>query len=799
MKRTYKSFMKSAHCISVIILFGILMTGSGKIIAQTGNKYPEIIQSTYYDAITLYFADHGYKAYPVYIGPGTVSVKIKTVVSEPAKSNSKKSSGAPTGANPGFGASATPASVATSSTPDSFTTKDSTFRLYKIIESATGKVILDSCTSGNLLTILNQNMFTSPAEQESFTDSVLARNSGTRGESHTDIMAAYAANTYLDSINKHVELKGFSPSSMLLNAYDDRIKENYSFKGGAIPSVTTLAEGLANFYIERVNQEINDAFFIHLQDELQKYPELKILFPKTLESLNKIEITKYNTSLNAIKSAYTEDIKNLLSNVSQLATLKKYQDLIKDHPELTLLFATCDMIDMINKNIVPAEILYEISNSDYITRTDTNNYNSSIRMAALVSNSLRDIKINDENKNEAQWVNQEKINYLKNNRALFRIFMGLLAQNAGNIIFESKQKVPFSLQQELFDKRDDVLAGQYIVYNFISTTNKIKDEIDAITGIQAKTHKKSDYVTAYIGVANEMIGFSETCLDILPANTSTLHVRNEVKKIKTEYIPVMQEANKILVKIEDKEYSTALYEADTLVNKLLVIKEGDLQRTVSATSTKSFKNGVSAQVNSLKGVNKSFLDYGLFIASVASAQTADDVKNAISVFALPKGSSRIKKEHNFSVGLNSYVGIYGSWNNQYPNVKMPKNETGITAPLGLSLNIGHIGKKRPGSLTLYGGIIDIGAVFTYKTSSDSTIKSEIQLSQIFSPSVGIIYGFPIIKKYNIPLSIGVSSQWGPRLQKVGEAGNSVLPLLAQRYNVFIAVDIPIVNFHVSKK
>ncbi|MDB4923254.1 hypothetical protein [Mucilaginibacter sp.] len=168
-------------------------------------------------------------------------------------------------------------------------------------------------------------------------------------------------------------------------------------------------------------------------------------------------------------------------------------------------------------------------------------------------------------------------------------------------------------------------------------------------------------------------------------------------------------------------------------------------------------------------VRENFRKYGLFIASVAEAKTPNDVKDAISAFALPKGSSRIKKETASSFGINSYVGIYHTWNKDYTAAQIPAEETGLTAPIGFSYNRGHF---LGGSLTAYAEVLDIGAIFSYKLTSGNNLKSDIQLGLVFSPSLGLIYGLPILNKYNIPLSLGANMQWGPRLKGVSDAGNS---------------------------
>lgn len=788
---------KQNHLIYLILTGTLFFSFTRTINGQSKKEKPEIIQSTFYDAINLYFAIKNYSAYPVYLG----SRRKSELTENPVPANKP---------NPGFGN----IEATTTPSPQAAAPIDTVFRYYRLVESMTGKTLLDSfkCTDDAALKALmdRQYKFASNDDQQNFVDSVLARNAGMRGAAHADIIIAYKANTYILQNGKYSMSGQLDPKQPL--AYNQP-SSTLNLEGGALPSLnaTRLVEGLADFYIDRVNDELNDAFFIQLQNALNKKPELGIIFPQTLKSLNTIEITKYNASLNAIKLAYTNDMKEILANLTMLATLKKYQDLISQYPELTILFASCDMIDMINKQKAPAEILYQVSTADYITKIKSNNYSSSILLAALISGSLRDIRINDENKNEAGWIDQDKLNYLKNNKDVFALFMGLFAQNAANINFTEGGSM-FSVKDQLITNKDKVLAGQYIVYNFNTTVKKIKDNTDRISGLRNGTNKSSDYISGYLAIVNNLLDFSEQCLDVLPTSAETQKIRIELKKVQKDYLPMVKQANTILSDIEAKEYCTALYQSDTLLIQILShlkMKNDSFivsnNKKTAGESDKTRKKVMAAENvllkkenDSIRDLKEDFIKYGMFIATIATAKTSEDVKDAISAFALPKGSSRIKKENRFSVGLNSYVGVSYALNSSYGTTKLPDAEWVITAPMGLAINI--LGDcKWNSSLTLYAGIIDIGAAFTYKINSDSTIKSDIQLKQIFSPSVGLVYGFPVIKKYNIPLSIGISSQWGPTLHKVAENGNSVLPMMAQRTNFFIAVDIPIVNFHVSRK
>ena len=60
--------------------------------------------------------------------------------------------------------------------------------------------------------------------------------------------------------------------------------------------------------------------------------------------------------------------------------------------------------------------------------------------------------------------------------------------------------------------------------------------------------------------------------------------------------------------------------------------------------------------------------YGSFMAAMVLSKSSSDVENTIEAFALPAGSSRIKRESVFNVALNGYAGLYYG-HEQIPGIK----------------------------------------------------------------------------------------------------------------------------------
>jgi hypothetical protein len=207
------------------------------------------------------------------------------------------------------------------------------------------------------------------------------------------------------------------------------------------------------------------------------------------------------------------------------------------------------------------------------------------------------------------------------------------------------------------------------------------------------------------------------------------------------------------------------------------------------------------------------LKYANFMAAVAEANTPDEMERAIEAFALPPGSSRMKKQPGqFAVALNAYTGLAGGWE-VLDGASKVQNFGSVAAPLGLSLSWG-LGKRHPvtkvdtlksgkvkikvreyGSLGLFVPIIDVGAVTAYRfNDANAQNLPELTWSNILSPGLYLTYHLP--RKW--PIAFGVGGQLGPGLRKVTESGLEV-DRSGFRYGAFVAVDIPITYFYLNNR
>ncbi|RYY62544.1 MAG: hypothetical protein EOO05_02390 [Chitinophagaceae bacterium] len=699
--------------------------------------------SVFYDAIEIYYIIQGYSVYPELLEDAAVEPDTLPTG---------------TGANPGLGLNIRNRDAMTFTGVQSlhgpqgdgaFASLDEpgypdnhvvTGR-FRLRECVTQKIVADDVT-GNLAEILEPYLV------------------------KPDVRQALLNRILLNYPGVSLDNPAFTPgvlSSATLDA-------TFSLEGGA--NLTTMVlQGMTDWAIEAVNREIQEAVFIKLKNALQRIPEMGILFPQSLETLAGIEITNYNNSLTAFKRSFSEDMSNLAGNFTALSTLPKYAAILQKYPLTCLLFMGADLFQKLKSgNESPAEMIHGIGSSTYLAATGDGTTRSLIRLSVIMSDAFRDLRTSDglELRKKSGWLRKEKLTILTDNPAVYAIFIQLLNSRMSGITLFSQ---PVS---GLLDN-GNTLAGAAV--NIIRRSLEFQRSIIAIRAMDSTTSFQ-DRAQEYVNVCGKFLDFAMVAFDLMPTNQTVLDMRDLVDGIKEKGLPLLQASADVAVRVRSKDYSGAVYAVDTMVSIL--------RRAIDPGAT-----------DSMTRLHSNLLHYGLFIANVAEAKTAGDVKSAINSIALPKGSSRIKKESDFSWGINAYAGFTSAWNKQYPDVNLRRRENTVFVPFGFNFNKGHF---LSGSLSLHAGLLDLGAIFTYRVNnSTNDLESDIRLEQVFSPSVSLVYGLPIIRQYNVPLSIGAGWQWGPRLRKVDDQnGNSVLPFMTRRFQVFAAVDLPVINFHVSR-
>ena len=178
-------------------------------------------------------------------------------------------------------------------------------------------------------------------------------------------------------------------------------------------------------------------------------------------------------------------------------------------------------------------------------------------------------------------------------------------------------------------------------------------------------------------------------------------------------------------------------------------------------------------------------EYYQLFAAISEAENGKEVEALLETYALPSGSSRIKKVTNFNIALNAYVG--GFFARSKTEGTGFSNRYGLTAPIGFTISHGF---NKGGSLSLLAGVFDIGGVIKYKLDNEGAYQQDVNLVGLISPSAHLAYGLP----FYLPLSVGAGCQW---TTPTTAANNNIN--LKPHFNLFVAIDIPLFNLTAVRK
>jgi hypothetical protein len=669
------------------------------------------------------------------------------------------------------------------------------------------------------------------------------------------IIDAYRDNPFLnDSVKQWMSIEIAGKHSLI--PIDFKNLENSSLGG---LDVTNFADGLAKFLVSRTKEELNVAFFSKFKDILEdpKYADFKVLFPASYELLDAIgdEIYNYNRYLINLREAFKTDIKVIDENFPGI--IPNHKEFFDENFEYAVALKSASYITTsVKSKMHPGDIIakYDLDNlkkdpqdNEYYCK----NLSGAIQTLQLISESIRDTAETD----PRYWVSFDQLKKLVNDKEAFRIFLGLVYQKAktedNGIEFENGKS---------FIQQMDLLAENYEEYypaykNYILNFAKKTDAVTNLIKNYSKPANDSIAVETYaIYIKNtiDLISYATEISD-LPYFRDFLTIEKvEFKK----YAKVIDKTADLAIDLNRSNYSSAINNTITIYN---LVRTNPLEKTTIAAKEKTKKQKERKKDRAIKQYNKSIstlaeqtgmdrdevknelvkesvftvevhkkideitnqqaqedslnnakelisklAQYGTFMANVSTAKNSDDVKVAIEAVALPSGSSRIKRESQFNVSLNAYVGLFTG----YEAIKGVKdtfelNSYGLTAPVGIAVSYSpQLGNKH-WSYSLFASIIDIGAVaaFRFKDIDVAQVPS-IQLKDIVSPGIFLSVGIP-----RSPISLNLGVQTGPNLRNVyvddpnnpEQQINKYQDNVYVRYSASIVVDIPVLNFYTKSK
>lgn len=519
--------------------------------------------------------------------------------------------------------------------------------------------------------------------------------------------------------------------------------------------ITTAVDGASQFLVERTKKEISLAFLSDFQRTMTTSPALSVLFPQSTVTLSAIEkdIYRFSGYIQTLHQSFRKDLEVLPLNLSKLLE----NDIIELEPSKKLLLIDLLMATQLlaENNNLPAivDFLGDLSaNAPLSENEDIQNIRAGLQAAKLLSNALITTA------SEQTYVSASTFTTLSLDPVALRVFFGILWQQAG-------ENIKFGNGSNLRDRLEGLAATGSVFDFYVQMLRQILVnaaqldgliEARAINMIFAESELNPDNPTFH-----QYVNYIAAIIEGLVGFTNKELYQDEVQ----QHFAALTAAMNLPVDVKRANYSAAIV---------------NLQTILSYASENTTNEELLQYI----------ITYGSFIASVATAKTSSEAAAAIEAFALPVGSSAIKRNAKTNIALNAYVGLEAGVETIIEEGALENENaffTSITAPLGISLSTST---QRNASLTAFLSFIDLGAITAFRFNDTSTADLPvITLDNIIAPGGYFIYGFR-----NTPISFGIGGQWGPNLRAVTSTDLMLDEVRTFRYGAFLAVDIPLINF-----
>ncbi|HVX49269.1 MAG TPA: hypothetical protein VHB48_03895 [Chitinophagaceae bacterium] len=614
--------------------------------------------------------------------------------------------------------------------------------------------------------------------------------------------------------------------------------------------VERFKQELTIAFFDNFKKDISDKRYEDLQTLFPQTYKVLMVIDK--------DIYQFSAYLNTLREAFIKDLTNMYVNLKNVRNLPKYEYYFNTHPVFaTVIDNAFYFIDAYMGGEHPGKViadydvnLIKLREEDAATQK---NLQSAILVLQQISKSFTSYSP------DHYWVTADSIEAFFKDPVQRDIYFGLIYQVTDTITFAGKKDSAIKLTTILRALRDSVntyeqRVKEYIVFakNFAGKAKEVDEYIEAINNKAKKDVDYNDYYKVY----NAGLDLIEGCFSIvnLPyiKNAISDTVKNSIVEKANKLMYVARTAGEIYVDVRTKNYSSAILNTTVIYDTLFNSKEAfdnvaksvkyiDSIKTANNNALKAaVKNATdkfsfslkgqsnfevspqainvldadiavipgisdsvkaildtavieawqSANTNTNTALKEKLLKYGTFAAAVAQAQNSDDVKKAIESIALPAGSATIKKGARFNVAAQAYVGFQAGHLADGVNGFAKINNMGITAPIGIALstktNFG-------GAHSLFFSLVDIGAIVQYRFAEPDASLSDsvkVRIENIFSPGAFYVFGVP-----KWPISIGAGFQWQPSLTRLATDKATVAESSGVRYNLFIAVDLPLLNLH----
>jgi hypothetical protein len=326
---------------------------------------------------------------------------------------------------------------------------------------------------------------------------------------------------------------------------------------------------------------------------------------------------------------------------------------------------------------------------------------------------------------------------------------------------------------------------------------KIANEIDEN---QEKIRRKKGGDPSSV-ILKDYFPYIRSTVDLLnivlttPVNGDTTSIKAKTKAL-GKITQISSEALSLYENIDVRDYGNAILNATELL-RIITDREYTEEELKGLTKTERRQ-----RLRTQRQVGAIF-KYGTFMAQMINAKSSDQVKNILKSTTLPPGSSRIKREVQSNITINSYLGA-GLGRDRLLDAPADLDAdafgAALSVPIGLTYSFSPKFLRNRSSFSIHIPLLDLGAITAYRSNPNGQTANvnalpELEWKNLFSPGAYLIYNFA-----DSPFSLGIGGQYGPQLRELNQANGEPIFLNSFRFPMISAtIDVPFYNLHTGPR
>jgi hypothetical protein len=549
-----------------------------------------------------------------------------------------------------------------------------------------------------------------------------------------------------DSINGQNGKIGYKRSS------DPSDRQPANLQSSAINGANWQASainGIANFMAGHFKQEILHVAIDQIFKQIRTKEDsilVKSIFPKTFKQIGDLygsgSSSYYTADLLLLRKTVQIDLEQLPKNIINkldaiFPKLNHEPKIIKDMLKLGYY-----IVEYSKQGTTLDRLLSLLANESY--SSDSTIYKI-LNVADLISQAM----LNKEGSKDI-WVNPVNItptaSSLKNLE--IKYFYGLLYQ----------QLIQIPELKNYIEKKDsdDTVSIAIRIHNLLRFVN-ILNNTYKFTDSKGFNLKSPEEIVTYIKGINQTISYFFTTLKNDTNINKSYKINDTILDISAKYITIVE--------------ALILQDYQKVIPMLIIEFGKYMDKNVKSTRTIAF------------------------LSQLATIESADDMEALLNAYALPIGSSSIKRRSSFDISVNGYVGLTGGLEIAYrTQIKQPDWNIGLSAPIGISATLATC----LGHVSLFMSIIDLGSIVNQRLHNDTTSYSNIKFEHFFTPGIGVFFNCP-----KLPITAGVHFNYIPNLRTIKyESGGAIITesnRSVTRINISLLVDIPFFTLYNKPK